>query len=88
MPKTPRTVNLDDDLHARAHAVLDRLPGNPSLSGLLNELLGGMLPVLEEVADVYSREGAEAVEEVIMRSVGRVLLVGVTSQDREEVGTT
>ena len=88
MGRSRRTLNLDDDLHRRAHAVLRRLPGNPSLSGLVNEILKNTIPTLEDVADAYENLGDQAAEDAIMASVGRVFLMGVTSSEREEESTT
>lgn len=86
--RTRRTVNLDDGLHRRARAVLARLPGTPSLSSLVNDLLAGMVPVLEDVAEVYETQGSDAAEEVIHRSVGRALMGSLTSQQSEEAVET
>lgn len=88
MTRSRRTVLIEDDLHARAHAVLRRMPGHPSLSSLINELLDGMVPVLEELVQTYETDGVEAAEDVMMKSVGRALLGGVTSHQRKEDETT
>jgi len=88
MTRTRRTVNLEDDLHARAHAVLARLPGTPSLSSLINDLLAQTIPTLEQVVDAYEDTGTDGARRVVAEALGDAFLLGMTSQQRKENGTT
>lgn len=66
-------ISIDPELHDRATRLVERIPG-ATFSGLVQDVLRDMLPVLETVADAYEEGGEEAAGAVVEQQLGKLML--------------
>lgn len=63
------TLTLDPEIRAEAQRLLEAMPGKPSLSQLIDELLGGFIesvgPILEQMKAATAGIDADAVRRVL-----------------------
>lgn len=67
------TLTLPPELHDRAKAVLDKLPG-ANFSGLIEDALLGYLPALEAITDAYLAGGEDSARRALAYTLGEELI--------------
>lgn len=77
-----RRVNfmLDPDLHDLLKEVADVLPGT-SVSGLINDSLRPMMPILKDLAAAVRTNDPEVMQAAACHALGRSLLEGIHTQE-------
>ena len=75
-------MTLDPDVYDRARSVVDRLPG-ATISGLFDQYLSELVPVLEKILSAVDEGNAEAAQAVLSGYLGERLVHMMVSGGEE-----
>ncbi len=83
MAKQKVTLSLDSQIYQRTREILKDIPGNPSVSGLIDELLDGFTKTLQAPLKALG-EGATAGDSLMLLHSGVAEIIRTLHEEDEE----